>query len=46
VIKQFIPLQAASEVSRKSISLFEQESKLLQKLGKHPQIPDLCTFFE
>jgi serine/threonine protein kinase len=27
-------------------NLFEQEAELLEKLGKHPQIPDLLAFFE
>jgi serine/threonine protein kinase len=46
VIKQFIPMEAASAALKKCIELFEQESKLLQRLGKHPQIPDLFAFFE
>jgi serine/threonine protein kinase len=46
VIKQFLPLQQGSGALQKCIELFEQEAELLQKLGKHPQIPDLLAFFE
>jgi serine/threonine protein kinase len=46
VIKQFLPLQQGSSALQKCIQLFEQEAELLEKLGKHPQIPDLLAFFE
>ncbi|AFZ12531.1 serine/threonine protein kinase [Crinalium epipsammum PCC 9333] len=46
VIKQFLPLQQGSGALQKCIQLFEQEADLLDKLGKHPQIPDLLAFFE
>jgi serine/threonine protein kinase len=46
VIKQFLPLQQGSGALNKCIQLFEQEAELLEKLGKHPQIPDLLAFFE
>jgi serine/threonine protein kinase len=46
VIKQFLPLQQGSGTLQKCIQLFEQEAQLLEKLGKHSQIPDLLAFFE
>ncbi|MEY3868429.1 MAG: hypothetical protein RLZZ338_2320, partial [Cyanobacteriota bacterium] len=46
VIKQFLPVQQGSGALQKCIQLFEQEAQLLDKLGKHPQIPDLLAFFE
>jgi formylglycine-generating enzyme required for sulfatase activity len=46
VVKQFLPNQPGSAALKKCIELFTQESKLLQELGKHPQIPDLYAFFE
>jgi serine/threonine protein kinase len=46
VIKQFLPLQQGSGTLQKCIQLFEQEAELLEKLGKHSQIPDLLAFFE
>jgi len=46
VIKQFLPLQQGSGALQKCIELFEQEAELLDKLGKHPQIPDLLAFVE
>ncbi len=46
VIKQFLPVQQGSGALQKCIQLFEQEADLLEKLGKHPQIPDLLAFFE
>jgi serine/threonine protein kinase len=46
VIKQFLPVQQGSGALPKCIQLFEQEAELLDKLGKHPQIPDLFAFFE
>ncbi len=46
VIKQFLPLSQGSNALNKCIQLFEQEAELLEKLGKHPQIPDLLAFFE
>lgn len=46
VIKQFLPLSQNSGALQKCIQLFEQEAELLEKLGKHPQIPDLLAFFE
>ncbi|MFN5064298.1 MAG: SUMF1/EgtB/PvdO family nonheme iron enzyme [Aphanizomenon sp.] len=45
VIKQFLPQQAGSIALQKATELFKQESKRLQELGKHPQIPDLLAFF-
>jgi serine/threonine protein kinase len=46
VIKQFLPFQQGSEALQKCKELFDQEAELLDKLGKHPQIPDLLAFFE
>jgi len=46
VIKQFLPLQQGSGALQKCIELFEQEAELLDKLSKHPQIPDLLAFVE
>ncbi len=46
VIKQFLPLQQGSSALQKCKELFDQEAQLLDKLGKHPQIPDLLAFFE
>jgi formylglycine-generating enzyme required for sulfatase activity len=45
LIKQFLPQQAGSIALQKATELFKQESKRLQELGKHPQIPDLLAFF-
>ncbi len=46
VIKQFLPFQQGSSALQKCKELFDQEAELLDKLGKHPQIPDLLAFFE
>ncbi|HEY9700975.1 MAG TPA: serine/threonine-protein kinase, partial [Allocoleopsis sp.] len=46
VIKQFLPVQQGSSALQKCQELFDQEAELLDKLGKHPQIPDLLAFFE
>ncbi|NEO97170.1 MAG: protein kinase [Symploca sp. SIO2E9] len=44
VIKQFYP-QAGNNVL-KAAKLFQQEALQLEKLGKHPQIPELLAHFE
>lgn len=44
VIKQFYPQTGNSEL--KAAKLFQQEALRLEKLGKHPQIPELLAHFE
>ncbi|MDY7007046.1 MAG: AAA-like domain-containing protein [Cyanobacteriota bacterium] len=42
VVKRLKPTQKSLEVDR----LFEQEGRILNKLGRHPQIPTLYAYFE
>ncbi|MDJ0554311.1 MAG: AAA-like domain-containing protein [Microcoleaceae cyanobacterium MO_207.B10] len=42
VVKRLKPTQRSSEVKR----LFKQEARILNKLGKHDQIPTLYAYFE
>lgn len=46
VIKQFLPVekQVRGNNSQKASELFEQESKRLDQLGKHSQIPELLAY--
>jgi serine/threonine protein kinase len=44
VIKQFYP-QVPREHLAKAIDLFNHEAEQLDRLGKHPQIPDLYAYF-
>ncbi|NER26679.1 MAG: protein kinase [Symploca sp. SIO1C4] len=44
VIKQFYP--QAGNSALKAAKLFHQEALRLEKLGKHPQIPELLAHFE
>lgn len=46
VIKQLFPQHHTIDHYRKASKLFHQESLLLEKLGTHPQIPQLLEFFE
>ncbi len=45
VIKQFLPGSLPQEMLEKSIKMFQQEAVLLEKLGRHPQIPTLYAYF-
>jgi serine/threonine protein kinase len=46
VIKQFLPREQSSIGLEKSISLFKQEALLLERLGRHMQIPTLFGYFQ
>jgi serine/threonine protein kinase len=46
VIKQFLPRDQSSIGFDKSISLFKQEAFLLERLGRHMQIPTLFGYFQ
>lgn len=48
VIKQLAPLpeNQRGETFKKATELFLQEAKQLQKLGEHPQIPDLLAYIQ
>ena len=45
VIKQFFPIAQGTNNVEKAAELFAQEAVYLEKLGKHPQIPELLSFF-
>jgi serine/threonine protein kinase len=45
VIKQFFPQAQGTKNLEKAAQLFAQEAQRLQELGKHPQIPELWTYF-
>ncbi len=45
VIKQFLPGALPPELLEKSLKMFHQEAVLLEKLGRHPQIPTLYAYF-
>lgn len=45
VIKQFLPQAQGTKNVQKASELFAQEAQQLEKLGKHPQIPDLFAYF-
>ena len=44
-IKQFIPNYISESSLKTGIRLFNQEAQILQKLGKHPQIPHIYDYF-
>jgi serine/threonine protein kinase len=46
VIKQFLPREQSVLGLDKSISLFKQEALLLERLGRHMQIPTLFGYFQ
>ncbi|WP_013325140.1 serine/threonine-protein kinase [Gloeothece verrucosa] len=46
VIKQFLPFQGGTQSLNKATELFKREAEQLRELGKHPQIPDLLSYFE
>jgi len=46
VIKKFESNVQENEALQKAKELFEQEAKQLQKLGEHPQIPQLYAYFQ
>jgi serine/threonine protein kinase len=46
VIKQLWTQNLTPEVSKKAITLFQQEALQLEELGKHPQIPALLAQFK
>ncbi len=45
VIKQFFPQIQSTKHAQKAAELFRQEAVLLDKLGRHPQIPELLAAF-
>jgi serine/threonine-protein kinase len=45
VVKQFTPPSTGSDDLKKLQALFDQEAEILEKLGKHDQIPTLLAHF-
>jgi formylglycine-generating enzyme required for sulfatase activity len=45
VIKQFDPQAQGTNNIEKAAQLFEREAEQLDKLGEHPQIPELLAYF-
>jgi Protein kinase domain/WD domain, G-beta repeat len=45
VIKQFFPAVQGAAAIAKAGELFQQEAATLERLGVHPQIPDLFAYF-
>jgi serine/threonine protein kinase len=45
VIKQFFPTVQGTAAIAKAGELFQQEAATLERLGVHPQIPDLFAYF-
>jgi serine/threonine protein kinase len=43
IVKHFTPLSTESEVLKKAKELFDREAKILNRLGKHPQILTLLA---
>lgn len=46
VVKQFQPTGLGPQQLQMAQNLFQREAEVLEKLGRHPQIPDLFAFFE
>lgn len=46
VVKQFQPTGLGPGQMQMAQDLFHREAEVLEKLGRHPQIPDLFAFFE
>jgi eukaryotic-like serine/threonine-protein kinase len=46
VVKQLQPQSTDPDMLKIAARLFRQEAEVLQKLGKHPQIPSLLAHFE
>ncbi len=46
VVKQFQPTGLGPNQMQMAQNLFQREAEVLEKLGRHPQIPDLFAFFE
>ncbi|APB33905.1 protein kinase domain [Gloeomargarita lithophora Alchichica-D10] len=46
VVKHFIPPVKEPAIIAKSQALFHNEAAVLEKLGKHPQLPQLLAYFE
>lgn len=46
VIKQLCPISTAPYLVKLAGELFRQEAKTLERLGDHPQIPQLLDYFE
>jgi serine/threonine protein kinase len=46
VVKQLRPPNNNSHVLKTALRLFEKEAEILEKLGRHPQIPMLLAYFE
>jgi len=46
VVKQFLPMELNSKDTIRAANLFKQEAFLLEKLGRHMQIPSLFGYFQ
>ncbi len=46
VVKQLRPPNNNSHVLKTALRLFEKEAEILEKLGRHPQVPMLLAYFE
>jgi serine/threonine protein kinase len=46
VVKQLQPRSTEPHLLKIANRLFQQEAEVLQRLGKHPQIPSLLAHFE
>lgn len=46
VVKHFTPINQEPELLKKAEELFEREAKILEQLGKHPQIPQLLAHIQ
>ncbi|MGD1702663.1 protein kinase domain-containing protein [Dapis sp. BLCC M229] len=46
VVKQLTPSDPRPEVFQEAKKLFDKEAKILHRLGKHEQIPQLFAYFE
>ncbi len=46
VVKQLAPKVEGTWALKKSVELFQEEARKLQKMGVHPQIPTLFAYFE
>ncbi len=46
VVKQLRPPNNNSNILKTALRLFEKEAEILEKLGRHPQIPMLLAYFE
>ncbi|MEE3716730.1 serine/threonine-protein kinase [Tumidithrix elongata RA019] len=46
VVKQLMPLGLTGQQLEIAKQMFDREGEVLERLGTHPQIPDLLAFFE